>query len=288
MTRSLAVPPRASAPARLRLVDAHAHFWSARGGATGSNTADRPLSAAELVALMDAFDVAMTLQVTRWFEPDDATSVRGAQAHPGRYRVLARTDSRRPDLLARVRTALLRPHVVGLRVFDVETNTDLLRPDHDLWRLVADLHRPVCVYAPGETAHLGEIAAAHPELCLVLDHANVPLTPSSRPRRFAAWADLLALAALPNVRVKASALPEACEEEFPFPEAQQRLTELTGVFGADRVMWGSNFTPARRVGSYDEHVQFAWLATAMLPTESQEAVLAGTADRTFGLELGAR
>jgi predicted TIM-barrel fold metal-dependent hydrolase len=225
----------------------------------------------------------VTLQVTRWFEPDDSSSISGARAHLGRFAVVARADSRRTDLPDRVRTALADPLVVAARVFDLETNLDVLRPEHELWPAIANLGKPVCVYAPGHSERLAAIAERHPDLCLVVDHAGVPLSDSSRPYRWLDWAGVLQLASVPNVCVKASALPEACDEVFPYRNAEQRFLALVDTFGARRVMWGSNYTPALRAGTYDQHVDFARRAAAQLPDGEADAVLAGTATRVFGL-----
>lgn len=268
------------------LIDAHAHFWAQpAGGDRGVNAADRPVSADELVALMAAGGVAQTLQVTRYFEPDDAVSIAGAAAHPDRFRVLARLDSRTPEFVERVRATLEQPYVVGLRLYDLQTNPGLFDRSGDaLWRLLAELRRPASLYLPGYSRALATTARRNPDTQFVLDHAGVALTPGVPPeRRFDDWTGVLALAQLPNVVVKASGLPEAGEETFPYPQAQDRLLELVGCFGAQRVMWGSNFTPARRVGEYAEHADFARVATAQLPSPDRAAVRAGTAARVFDL-----
>jgi predicted TIM-barrel fold metal-dependent hydrolase len=98
---------------------------------------------------------------------------------------------------------------------------------------------PLTIYMPGRYADYERIATAFPRLRITVDHAAiesaaVPLDQAVRP--------LLALAALPNVAVKASALPCFVTEPFPFPSITRAVYDLVGAFGADRVFFGSDLS----------------------------------------------
>lgn len=58
--------------------------------------------------------------------------------------------------------------------------------------------------APGQSPRLGEIAAAHPRLRMAVDHLGLRLRPERREVE-SDFQQLLELAALPNVCVKATA-----------------------------------------------------------------------------------
>jgi predicted TIM-barrel fold metal-dependent hydrolase len=69
-----------------------------------------------------------------------------------------------------------------------------------------------------------------------------------------ATARLLRLAVLPNVVVKASALPAFVVDEFPFPALHAPLRSIVEEFGPERVFWGSDMT--RLSCTYAEAARF--------------------------------
>ena len=87
---------------------------------------------------------------------------------------------------------------------------------------------------------LAGFAAAHPDLPLVIDHAAKP-----RPGGQANWmAGMRALAAIPHVHCKLSGLlTELAPENLrdPLPVLQDITGQLLDWFGADRLIWGSDW-----------------------------------------------
>lgn len=102
----------------------------------------------------------------------------------------------------------------------------------------------------GSYAAVAQIAAAHPNLRMILDHcANPPI----REQQLDAWAAaLLPLAAYPNIHIKySSALL------YTYPEdAQTQLQPVADLlfahFGPARMMWGSNWPVELLGGTYEE------------------------------------
>lgn len=273
------------------VVDAHAHFWRMPAELDlHLPRADQPVSPDEFVRLMDDAGVARMMQVTRSFEADDGNSIAGARRHPDRFRVQGRL---RPEHRADPEEAarwLADEWISGVRLFDHPSSGVGLRdyPD-ELWEVIAGARVPLSVYCPGQLSVVGDIAARFPSLTVVVDHAGCSVfewTPLEQ--RLAEWSTLADLSALPNVLVKASALPEATEEQFPYPRAQSLVAELCSTFGAGRVMWGSNYTPARKVGTYAQSVEFARRSAIQLPLPDRAAFLADTADRAFADRRSAR
>ena len=110
----------------------------------------------------------------------------------------------------------------------------LHQPPYDRWfrdHLVDDFlsaaeaqHVPVEVFAPFQTAELGEVARRHPELQLLADHTMIRIM-KEHPDRFFHWNDVLRLGELPNIWMKISYFPEAAvgTETYPFPHSQEPL-----------------------------------------------------------------
>ncbi|MCU1413570.1 MAG: hypothetical protein JWN80_910 [Microbacteriaceae bacterium] len=270
---------------RASVVDTHAHYWQPSATEIVNLAAtDKPIDPAAFGKLMDSAGVSRLLQVTRYFDADDY-SLAGAAAHPDRFKVLGKFERSMLDNPASLAGWSARAGIVGLRVFTLPTEPALFASEADaFWTAAENLRLPVSIYAPGFTDGFRKVAAAHPGLPIVLDHAGTNVfaqTPVSA--RFDEWDAVLALADLPNIFVKASALPEATRETFPYPQAQERLLDLCATFGPQRVMWGSNYTPAASAGTYEQLAEFARLAVSPLAESEQLEVLSGTAGRFFGV-----
>lgn len=268
------------------VVDTHAHYWRAdpRESAAVAHY-DQPLDPDEYVALMDAAAVSHLTQITRYFDEDDHYSLEGVRRHPSRFRVIGRFRMEfleEPGLLEEWRRD---ERLIALRVFARE-NVSRLFDDASagFWTELERLAIPVSFYAPGWMRQLRDVALSHPKLAIALDHVGADVFPETpADARHADWDDALAFADLPQIVAKISGQPEATLEAFPYPRAQQRVHDVIDAFGAERVMWGSNFTPAVRVGSYGQLVAFARRAVAHLPEHAQRAVLRDTAGAFFDI-----
>lgn len=140
-----------------------------------------------------------------------------------------------------------------------------------------------------KTEHLPALArfAAHwPALPIVIDHAAKPaLAQGWRAPWAKAWrAGLTELARLPNVHCKFSGLlTELGEHAEPAEAIAPIWRTLVDLFGAERLMWGSDWPVLNLASDYDSWVEFAGGFIAALPAAGQAAVWRGTATRFYGL-----
>ncbi|HEY0957373.1 MAG TPA: amidohydrolase family protein [Roseateles sp.] len=133
---------------------------------------------------------------------------------------------------------------------------------------------------------LARFAARWPQLPLVIDHAAKPaLAQGWRAPWAKAWrAGLGELARLPNVYCKFSGLLTELGEHAEPAEAVAPIWQtLVSLFGAERLMWGSDWPVLNLAGDYDSWVELAGGFIATLPAAAQPAVWRGTATRFYGL-----
>jgi predicted TIM-barrel fold metal-dependent hydrolase len=162
---------------------------------------------------------------------------------PARFAYVARIDPRDPEmerLMAALRSA---PGRLGIRI-DKPSPADLGAGRYDPLLGAAMRGRiPVWMVMPGRPAELAACAAAFPDLQLVIDHAGMPEDWNRRePDRFAPFDDLLALAARPNVAVKWGHMTKLSARPFPYDDVLLHLRRVVDAFGAERVMWESDWT----------------------------------------------
>ena len=130
---------------------------------------------------------------------------------------------------------------------------------------------------PRHLASLDRLAARHPALAIMIDHAAKPSIGVDRE----AWRDALApLAARPNVHCKLSGLMTELAPGGSADALLPYVEDLLALFGPDRLVWGSDWPVLNLRGSYE-----AWLACACaaVPSADHQAVFDGNARRFYGL-----
>lgn len=133
-----------------------------------------------------------------------------------------------------------------------------------------------------------EFARRHPELPLVIDHAAKPPVVASN-QLAPDWCDAMAkLAALPNVYCKVSGLPtEAGASQEPALLARY-ITWLYAQFGAQRLMWGSDW-PVLGMAANPQWASYSgWLALVRralsgCAPEELESIFSSTSSRFYRL-----
>ncbi|WP_285102687.1 amidohydrolase family protein [Promicromonospora sp. MEB111] len=131
------------------------------------------------------------------------------------------------------------------------------------------------------TAAALDLVRSCPETVFVLDQAGMP--PDRGVDTFEAWRGMLrGLAAEPNTLCKVSSLGMADPVWTPASRRPWVLAPIE-AFGADRVFLGSNWPVERLYSSYTDVVEAFRHAVRDLTPAERNAVLAGTAERVFGI-----
>jgi predicted TIM-barrel fold metal-dependent hydrolase len=268
------------------VVDGHLHYWE-------PDTPERPhsplgvdlgpaVSVEEALATLDAAGVSQAIQVTpSCMGFDNRYALEGAERFPDRIRVFGRLDPTAPDVVERLDEWHAHPLAVGVRLTLLRgagewAGVPAWKP---FWRHCEALGMPVAIYAPGQARALGALAAAHPALTVLVDHCAL----GHDPETLARWHDVLDLARLQNVCLKVSYFPEATREAFPFVRAQRLMRDVHERFGADRLIWGSNFPPVLKACTYEQALRFVSEACDFLTAGDRDELLGGTIRRVVGL-----
>ncbi|HEY5833064.1 amidohydrolase family protein [Streptomyces sp.] len=235
------------------IVDSQLHLWGAPSsrrpwppGTSALTHRAEPYDAPELLREMDRAGVDRAVLVPPSWEGDrNDLALAAAERHPDRFAVMGRLDLTDPArALALLEGWTEQRGMLGLRLtFHRSPHRDLLTTGAMdwLWHALESADIPVAVYPPGLLPLVGAVAARHPGLRLTVDHLALP-TDVAGPAAFAELDRLLALAVHPRVAVKASCLPAASAEAYPFRDIDEPLRRVFDAFGPDRVFWGSDLT----------------------------------------------
>ena len=230
----------------MRIIDAQVHIW-ASGTPTGDHRQVSSFSAHDLLAEMAeaGVDGAVIHPPVSWDPDANALAEAATAAHPDRFAVLGQVPLDAPE----ASHALLqgwrnRPGQCGLRY-------PLIRADQKdwpfdgtldwLWPSAEQAGLPIGLAAARFLPVVGRIAERHPALKLHVDHMGV-LQGKVGSSAFDHLPDLLALARLPNVAVKLSAVPAYATDAFPFRSLHDPLRRIVDAFGPRRCFWGTDIT----------------------------------------------
>lgn len=244
------------------IVDAQIHPWS-RGESTGHHRRT-PIDQGVLLQEMQPAGVDKVVLVPPLWDPEGNQYALSMARHaPEKFSVMGLLDPATPGASALLRHWHDEPHMRGVRFL---LNTpERLQPLHEglydsLWPIAQELGIPVAILAPGHLSVVQSIARAYPRLTLIVDHLAVPRG-AVGPLALQHWPELLALAALPNVHVKAVGVGDYALDPYPFASLQAPLKQVVDAFGAERVMWGSDLSRlhhpyAQCVAHFVEHLPF--------------------------------
>lgn len=258
------------------MIDAHVHLWR-----IGQNdciwptareaTIHRDFEIAELIATLDANGVDRAVLVQSQESPRDTDWLLDLACDSNRIAgVVGWVDLRdAAAVVDRAHDAMLaglRPMVQG-RAADWYDD-----PALDAGFMAMAEHGLVldALVRPRHLPSLARLAARHPGLSIVIDHAG-------KPKDLPEWrAAIEPLAAHPSVHVKLSGLLNEVEAD----EVAGVVETLLALFGAERMIWGSDWPVLTMAGSYS-----GWLALArdLIPTNDHDAVFGANAGRLYGL-----
>jgi L-fuconolactonase len=125
------------------------------------------------------------------------------------------------------------------------------------------------------------LAARHPHLRIVLDHGGKPEIAA---RRMEPWAEeVAALARYPNVACKLSGLVTEAGPGWQAKDLRPYAAHLLHAFGAERVLWGSDWPVVDLAGGYAAWRTASFALLEGLPEAARARILGGTAAEVYRL-----
>jgi L-fuconolactonase len=275
------------------VIDAHHHVWDlavrAQPWLAGDGMAAirRSFGADDLRPAAAAAGVTATVLVQTVTVAAETPEMLAIAAGDALIRgVVGWTDLTAPDVadqLARLAEAPGGDRLVGLR-HQVQEEPDpgwLRRPDVIAGlRAVADAGLAYdLIVRPHQLAAATYAAQSVPQLPFVLDHGGKPPAAAGALEPWAAA--VRALATCPNVACKLSGLVTEAAPGAP-PAALRPVADvILSAFGAERVMFGSDWPVCLLAGDYPGVMGLARTLTAGLSAAERAAVFAGTAARVY-------
>jgi len=273
----------------MMIIDAQVHAYERNHPGrpwVGTLTGPEEVTGDDMVAAMDAVGVdgAVLVSPFSMYGYDASYALEVYRKHPGRFGLIKPVDATDPGVAETIADWAATPGTVGIRIFlNRGVATDAADPG--LQRVLASAARhalPVNLMCTGRLEQAAQLAERHPQTQLVIDHLGLP-QPQEPPAPATPFADLprlLALAAHANVAVKISGACTLSHAPFPYEDIWDPLARIFDAFGLDRCLWGTDWTRAIKVLTYQEGVE-AFRVTDRLSDSDKAALMGESLTRVY-------
>ena len=243
----------------------------------------------DMVAAMDAVGVAGALLVSPFamYRYDATYALEVYAAHPDRFGVIKPVDPTDLAVAETIADWAATNGTVGIRLMmnpgPPGVSTDPADPGINRVLAAAARHAlPVNLMCWGRLEQARLLAARNPNTMLVVDHLGLPqpFVPPAPAEPFADLPKLLDLAAHDNIAVKISGACTLSHEAFPYNDLWDPLWRIFDAFGLDRCLWGTDWTRAVALLTYEQGVE-DFRITDRLSDSDRATLMGATLQRVY-------
>jgi L-fuconolactonase len=240
----------------------------------------------QMVAAMDSVGVdgAVLVSPFSMYRYDASYALEVFAKHSTRFRLVKPVDPTEPRVTDTIADWAATKGTVGIRIFLRDTaSTDPADPAIN--RVLAEAGRhslPVNLACTGRLEQAAQLAARNPNTQLVIDHLGLqqPPAPPAPPQPFGELPKVLAVAAHPNIAIKISGACTLSHEPFPYKDIWDPLGRIFDAFGLNRCMWGTDWTRAVALLTYQQGVD-AFRVTDRLSASDRATLMGDTLARIY-------
>ncbi|MET3926962.1 amidohydrolase family protein [Devosia sp. 2618] len=272
-------------------IDAHTHIWERWPYQPEVPDAETRGCAEQLLFEMDqhAVEKAVVICARIGGNPDNVDyAFDAATRHPRRLIVFPdlecrwASDFRKPGAVQRLEQALGRWDFVGFTHYldPSEDGSWLTGPEGlPFMQLASDRSLLLSLSAlPHQMAAIGALAARLPNLQILLHHlAHIGDRHTNNAEDGAA---IVALSGYANIHLKYSGMGNITspQHEFPYSDMQPCWSPILAAFGAERIVWGSDYPVSRRYMTYRQ-TQSMLERHSPFPASTHQDILKDNMDR---------
>ena len=239
----------------------------------------------DMVAALDAVGVDGALLVSPYslYRYDASYILEVYAKHSGRFGLIKPFNPQSEAVADEIAEWAGKAGVVGARI--MLTADSYEANDPGLSRILAAAARagiPVNIMCSGKLPLLGELARRHPATQIVVDHVGLaqPQEPPAPPEPFSDLANVISLAELDNVAIKISGACTLSHQPFPYTDIWEPLSRIFDAFGFDRCMWGTDWTRAVALLTFEQGVE-AFRVTDQISDAERSALMGGSLRKIY-------
>ena len=278
-------------------IDAHQHFWQPRRGdydwmPQDNTTLNRAYAPSDLAPILDKHGIDGTVLVQAAATVHETEYMLGlADATPFIKGVVGWINFEDPGDLVHLKRLAQHPKFLGVRpmIQDIPDVDWMLRDDVQ-WAYRAIIDLDLTFDALGFPQHLPNFLTLmhrYPDMRTVYDHCMKPVIRDQMAGvdSFTGWADGMSkLADQTNGVCKFSGLVTEAADGWTIDDLRPFAEHVLNAFGANRVMWGSDWPVCRLQAEYGDWHDIAQDLTSHLTADEKAQVFGGTANRFYRLD----
>ena len=254
--------------------------WAAKLHGEAEVTGDDMVKAMGAVGV----DAAVLVSPFTMYRYDASYALQAHAAHPGRFALVKPVDPTDPAVGDTIADWANTDGAVAVRIM-MTRGVSEDSADPGIARVLAAAARhalPVNLLCWGRLEQVRQMAARNPDTTLVIDHLGLqqPCEPPPPAEPFGELPKVLALAAYPNVMIKITGACTLTREPFPYQDIWDPLGRIFDAFGLDRCMWGTDWTRATALLTYQQGVD-AFRLTDRLSQRDRAVLMGETLQRVY-------
>jgi L-fuconolactonase len=240
----------------------------------------------DMVRAMDAVGVdgALLISPFTMYRYDASYAIEVRNKYPGRFGLIKPVNPSDPGVVQTIDDWAATPGTVGIRIMmsrDVSEDP----ADPGINRVLAAGARhglPVNILCWGRLEQARALAARNPDTSIVIDHLGLqqPFEPPPPSQPFADLPKVLEVARQPNVAIKITGACTLSREAYPYKDIWDPLARIFDAFGIERCMWGTDWTRAVKLLTYQQGVD-AFRNTDRLSDSDKRTLMGGTLQRLY-------
>jgi L-fuconolactonase len=245
----------------------------------------------DMVAAMDAVGVDGAILVSPYsmYRFDASYAIDVHTAHPTRFALIKPVDTLDPAVAETIADWASCAGTVGIRIMMAHGAS--VDPDSPGVKTVLDTaakhSMPINLLCWGLLEEIGKMAARHPNTQLVIDHVGLqqPFVPPAPDNPFDDLSKVLALAEHDNIAIKISGACTLSHAPYPFNDIWPALRQIFDSFGMERCIWGTDWTRATNLITYEQGVE-PFRQTNTLSDDERAMLMGGSLSKVYGWTPG--
>jgi L-fuconolactonase len=239
----------------------------------------------DMVKAMDEVGVDGALLVSPFslYGYDASYALEVYSTHPDRFGLIKPFDVKS----GKVREDLLEwasiPGVVGARLMISSPGFQNSKPGvEEMFSTASEVDIPVNVFCSGNLSALKELAQTYPNTRLVIDHLGLeqPFAPPPPEDPFHDIDQVIEVSKYDNVAIKISGACTLSHNPFPYDDIWAPLERIFEAFGFERCMWGTDWTRAVELLTYEQGVE-SFRITDSISDNERKILMGGSLSKIY-------
>ena len=265
----------------MTIIDAQVHAYERdRPARPWANVLHGPaeVTGHDMVAAMDAagVDAAILVSVFTMYEFDASYAMNVYAAYPKRFRLIKPVNPSDVAVEETIAEWSTTPGAIAIRIM-LNRGISADPADAGINRVLAAAARynlPVNLLCWGRLEQVRQLALRNPHTQIVVDHLGLqqPYEPPPLDNPFGDLPAVLALADCPNVAIKITGACTLSKQQYPYQDIWTPVRKILDAYGLTRCMWGTDWTRAIKILSYQQGVD-AFRMTDQLSSQERSLLM---------------